>query len=101
MGDISLTSREIKTKNGGDISLFAPGGGITVGFDVGANQASDQGILTEHGGNISMYSRDSVTLGTSGSLPCGAGMRSSTPPWAISPQACLRKLCKRRPRPEC
>jgi hypothetical protein len=65
LGDISLTSREIKTKNGGNISLFAPGGAITVGFDVGANQAVDQGILTEHGGNISMYSQGSVTLGTS------------------------------------
>lgn len=65
MGDISLTSREIKTSNGGNISLFAPGGGLTVGFDVGENQAADQGILTEHGGNISIFTLDSVTLGTS------------------------------------
>ena len=65
MGNISLTSREIATKNGGDISLFAPGGGVTVGFDVGENQAVDQGILTERGGNISIFARDSVTLGTS------------------------------------
>jgi hypothetical protein len=65
MGNISLTSREIKTSNGGDINLFAPGGGLTVGFDVGENQAADQGILTEHGGNISIFTLDSVTLGTS------------------------------------
>ena len=64
-GDISLTSREIRTNNGGDIDLFAPGGGVTVGFDVGQNQAVDQGILTEHGGNIYIYAQDSVTLGTS------------------------------------
>src|SRR5262249_3680418 len=60
-GDISLTSREIKTNNGGDIDLLAPGGGVTVGFDAGQNQAVDQGILTEHGGNIYIYAQDSVT----------------------------------------
>ena len=64
-GSISLTSREIKTKNGGDINIFAPGGGLTVGFDIGSNQAVDQGILTEGGGNISIFTRDSVDVGTS------------------------------------
>jgi filamentous hemagglutinin family protein len=64
-GDISLTSREIKTQNGGAINLFAPGGAVTVGFDVGQNQAVDQGILTEHGGNISIFAQDDVSLGTS------------------------------------
>ena len=63
-GDISLTSLEIKTKNGGNISLFAPGGKVTVGYDV-VGQASDQGILTEHGGNISIFSKNSVSVGTS------------------------------------
>jgi filamentous hemagglutinin family protein len=63
-GDISLTSREIKTKNGGDINIFAPGGQITVGLTVGEN-ALDQGILTEHGGNISIFTHDSVNVGTS------------------------------------
>jgi hypothetical protein len=65
VGDISLTSREIKTQNGGGINLFAPGGAVTVGFDVGQNQAVDQGILTEHGGSISIYSQGDVSLGTS------------------------------------
>ena len=64
-GDISLTSREIKTQNGGAINLFAPGGAVTVGFDVGQNQAVDQGILTEHGGNISIFAQNDVSLGTS------------------------------------
>ena len=40
-GNISLTSREIKTASGGNISLFAPGGGLTVGFDISGNQAAD------------------------------------------------------------
>jgi hypothetical protein len=63
--DISLTSREIKTKNGGDITLFAPGGQVTVGLALTGNQPVDQGILTEHGGNISIFAHDSVNVGTS------------------------------------
>ncbi len=64
-GDINLTSREIKTTSGGDISLFAPGGQLLVGVDLSGNQPVDQGILTEDGGNISIFARDSVVVGTS------------------------------------
>lgn len=64
-GDISLTSREIKTKSGGDIHLFAPGGQLTVGFDVEGTQPLDQGILTEHGGDIMIFTKGDVNLGTS------------------------------------
>lgn len=64
-GDISLTSREIKTAAGGNIDLFAPGGELTVGFDISGNQAADQGILTEHGGSIAIFTHDSVNVGTS------------------------------------
>lgn len=64
-GDISLTSREIKTQNGGDISLFAPGGGLDVGVNSGQGAAVDQGILTERGGNISVFTAQSVNVGTS------------------------------------
>ncbi len=64
-GDISLTSREIKTESGGDISLFAPGGRLTVGFDLAGSQPVDQGVFTEDGGNISIFTRNDVTVGTS------------------------------------
>jgi filamentous hemagglutinin len=64
-GDIALTSREIKTQSGGSISLFAPGGALTVGFDAGDNQPLDQGVLTEAGGGISIFTHDSVIVGTS------------------------------------
>jgi hypothetical protein len=63
-GDVSLTSREIKTASGGDISLFAPGGLLTVGFDISGNQPIDQGILTEAGGNIFIFTRGNVIVGT-------------------------------------
>ena len=61
-GDISLTSREIKTKNGGSISVLAPGGQVNVGLDL---QATDQGILTEGGGAISVFADGNVSLGRS------------------------------------
>ncbi len=64
-GDFSLTSREIKTASGGDVSLLAPGGALTVGFDIAGSQPIDQGILTEHGGNISIFTKGSVIVGTS------------------------------------
>ncbi len=64
-GDISLTARQIKTAQGGDVSIFTPGGKIIVGFDAGAGQSLDQGILTESGGNIHIFADGSVTLGTS------------------------------------
>ncbi len=64
-GDISLTARQIKTAQGGNVSIFAPGGKIIVGFDAGGGQSLDQGILTESGGNIHIFSDGSVTLGTS------------------------------------
>ncbi len=63
-GNISLPSREIKTASGGDISLLAPAGGLTVGF-ASAAPAADQGILTEDGGNIGIFTDDSVAVGTS------------------------------------
>jgi filamentous hemagglutinin len=64
-GDISLTSREIKTTNGGDISLLAPGGQVSVGLNLTSAQAIDQGILTEDGGNISIFAQDNINVGTS------------------------------------
>ena len=64
-GDISLTAREFKTQSGGNISLLAPGGKVIVGLDVAGTQALDQGILTESGGSIFIFSDGDVSLGTS------------------------------------
>src|SRR5215471_13417383 len=64
-GNISLTSREIKTTNGGNIGLLAPGGELDVGLNVAGAQAADQGILTQHGGNINIFTYNSVNVGTS------------------------------------
>ena len=64
-GTITLTGREIKTTNGGDISLLAPGGQVDVGLNIAGAQAADQGILTEAGGNISIFTSGDVNVGTS------------------------------------
>jgi filamentous hemagglutinin len=64
-GDISLTSREIKTTNGGDISLLASEGQVSVGVNLTGAQPIDQGILTEDGGNISIFAQGDVNVGTS------------------------------------
>jgi len=64
-GDISSSSREIKTTNDGDINLLVPGGGIDVGLNNLGTQAVDQGILTVDGGNISIFTHNDVAIGTS------------------------------------
>jgi hypothetical protein len=38
---------------------------LSVGLNVNDNQALDQGILTEHGGNISIFTKNNVNVGTS------------------------------------
>ena len=63
-GKLSLSTREIKTFEGGAISLLVPGGDVTVGR-VTDPQKSDQGILTERGGAISIFAADNVNVGTS------------------------------------
>jgi filamentous hemagglutinin family protein len=64
-GDMTLTSREIKTENGGDIDLLAPGGQLTVGLPVSSGSPADQGVLTDAGGNISIFTNGNVTVGVS------------------------------------
>lgn len=62
-GNISTQFRDIRTKNGGNISLFAPGGGLTLASSVPAG--TTPGILTDAGGNISIFADTSVNLGIS------------------------------------
>jgi len=69
-GDINLTSREIKTSDGGNISLLAPGGELLLGsYPIKStsaptgNSAADMGILTQQGGNISIFTHGNVNIG--------------------------------------
>ena len=69
-GNINLTSREIKTSDGGNISLLAPGGELLLGsYPIKSttaptgNSAADMGILTQQGGNISIFTHGNVDIG--------------------------------------
>ena len=65
VGNIDTTSKEITTENGGDLSIIDPSGQLTVGVNLAGAQPLEQGIFTQDGGNISIYSQGSVNLGTS------------------------------------
>jgi hypothetical protein len=63
-GNVSMATKEIGTFEGGDIAILSPNGRVTVGRPVDA-QKPDQGVLTQRGGDISIYATDNVDVGTS------------------------------------
>lgn len=62
-GEIFTRSRDIRTRTGGNISLFAPGGGVTLASTKIGNPLTPPGILTESGGNISVFTRNDISFG--------------------------------------
>ncbi|MDD5260535.1 MAG: filamentous hemagglutinin family protein [Methylacidiphilales bacterium] len=64
-GDILTQGRDIRTTSGGNISLFAPGGGLTLASTAIGNPLTPPGIVTEDGGSIAIFTRGSVNLGIS------------------------------------
>ncbi|MFA7344636.1 MAG: filamentous hemagglutinin family protein [Terrimicrobiaceae bacterium] len=62
-GDILTRSRDIRTKNGGGISVFAPGGGLTMSGTSVVESETPPGIITETGGAISIFTDRSVDIG--------------------------------------
>jgi len=62
-GDILARSRDIRTSNGGDISLFTPGGGITLASSTTGSTLAPPGIITAAGGNISIFAHDDINIG--------------------------------------
>ncbi|MFZ4387475.1 MAG: filamentous hemagglutinin family protein, partial [Chthoniobacterales bacterium] len=62
-GDITMWSRDLKTKNGGNLSLLAPGGGVSLASVAAVETLAPPGIITEAGGTINMFTRDSVNIG--------------------------------------
>lgn len=64
-GDIQTRERDIRTKSGGDISLFAPGGGLSLAQQISRDSLVPPGIITESGGGINIFTRDDVNLGVS------------------------------------
>jgi hypothetical protein len=64
-GDITTQSRDIRTKQGGDISLLAPGGSLTLETITSGSPLAPPGIITEHGGDISIFTDGNVDIGIS------------------------------------
>ena len=64
-GEIVTRSRDIRTRSGGSISLLAPGGGLTLANSTIGTPLAPPGIITEAGGNISIFTDDSVDIGIS------------------------------------
>jgi hypothetical protein len=61
---ITMATRSVESTNGGDIAMLAPSGYVTVGRSSDPQKVG-QGILTESGGNISIYAQNDVGVGTS------------------------------------
>ncbi len=62
-GDILMNARVIETANGGDISILAPGGELSLGVEQASANQAPPGIVTAHGGNISIFTRQNVDVG--------------------------------------
>lgn len=62
-GDIYTRARDIRTLAGGSVTVTAPSGGLTMASDIFGNPLAPPGIVTEAGGSVSMFTRDSVSIG--------------------------------------
>jgi hypothetical protein len=62
-GSIKTWSRDIRTKNGGAITITAPGGGVTLANTAIGSSLTPPGIVTEYGGGINIFTRNNVDIG--------------------------------------
>ncbi len=62
-GDLLTRGRSVRTTAGGDISLFAPNGALTLADTTIGNPLIPPGIITESGGNVSIFTDGSVDIG--------------------------------------
>ncbi len=62
-GNVLTRARDIRTRSGGDISIFTPGGSVSLAETTIGNPLSPPGIVTESGGNISIFADADVDIG--------------------------------------
>ena len=62
-GSLNARARDIRTKNGGDIAIFAPGGGLSLANTLLGNTLAPPGVITETGGNINIFTHTDVDIG--------------------------------------
>ncbi|MGA2399410.1 MAG: filamentous hemagglutinin family protein [Steroidobacteraceae bacterium] len=77
-GDLNLTTSQIYTLSGGNISILVPGGDIDVGLaytPAGLIQkpASELGIVAEGAGNVDIYAQGNVNVNASRIFTLGGG----------------------------
>lgn len=64
-GDINTRSRDIRTRSGGYINIFAPSGGLKLATATIGNPTIPPGVVTEAGGAVSVFTKDNVDIGIS------------------------------------
>ncbi|MFZ4484061.1 MAG: filamentous hemagglutinin family protein [Chthoniobacterales bacterium] len=64
-GELITRARDIRTRSGGDISIFVPGGGLTLATATVGTSLVPPGIVTEAGGNIGIFTDGDVDIGIS------------------------------------
>lgn len=62
-GNVNARSRDIRTANGGNISVIAPGGGLELASTTTGNPLSPPGIITSSGGAISIFAHKDISIG--------------------------------------
>jgi len=62
-GEIFTRARDIRTSTGGAITIAAPSGGLTMASDIFGNPNTPPGIVTEYGGEVSIFTDGSVDIG--------------------------------------
>jgi len=62
-GEIYTRARNIRTSTGGAITIASPSGGLTMASDLTGNPEPPPGIVTEYGGEVSIFSHGSVDIG--------------------------------------
>ncbi|MES2569588.1 MAG: filamentous hemagglutinin family protein, partial [Verrucomicrobiota bacterium] len=64
-GDINTQARDIRTRSGGNITLFSPVGSLTLATATIGAPLAPPGVVTEAGGNISVFTQNNVDIGIS------------------------------------
>jgi filamentous hemagglutinin family protein len=62
-GSVITWSRDLRTKNGGSITINAPRGGVTLANTTIGSTLAPPGIVTEHGGAINIFTKENVDIG--------------------------------------
>ena len=62
-GEILARGRDIRTRAGGNISILAPSGGLTLANTTVGNPLAPPGVITESGGSISIFTDQGVDIG--------------------------------------